>query len=162
MTETSQARRAEIALRARCATDGRWEWDESGLRAGNGDLIVWPANVPSDPSTWAQRLGACGRSAELVAEANANFIARARDDIPWLLAELSRLTAQVEGMRTAAGPFIECVESKEMQRMESNFIIRTYRLVGADGLNEFRDINKSHFTALAAAARPGVEKETEK
>lgn len=142
MTETSQARRAEIALRARCATDGNWEWDESGLRAGNGDFIVWPANVPADPSTWAQRLGSCGRSAELVAESNATFIAHARDDIPWLLAELSRLTAQVEGIRAAVAPIIMAVEWSGLEKWESPMMLF-----------------EQDARAIALAARPGVEKE---
>lgn len=89
-----------IEERANAATPGPWKWlpTRGALvvadSPGHGEHILWPDNVPGagpddeDFRPWASALGACGLKAEPDAEANAAFLASAREDVPALVAEL--------------------------------------------------------------------------
>ena len=89
MTDFSS--RAE-AIRSRCeaATDGDWETRDSG----HGPMYVGPHYGPL--------VASCMPTKDLengTREGNANFIAHARTDLPDALAEIARLTAQVETLQ---------------------------------------------------------------
>ena len=86
---------AEIRKREQEASNGPWWYDGRDIfhkkHGTNLDAIIVPL-----PETW--------HKTQAVPDADAEFIAHARDDIPWLLSELAALQ---EGLReievTAAG-----------------------------------------------------------
>src|ERR1700743_2660751 len=90
---TDEAKRlAEIRERVEKATPGPWEWTAdrwrggySGLSNDAGAEIVYPqtANDGDTGAAWFEEM----------AEDDAALIAHARADIPFLLAEIERLTA---------------------------------------------------------------------
>ncbi|WP_329330844.1 hypothetical protein OIU81_03275 [Streptomyces sp. NBC_01454] len=83
-------RLTEIAARAAAATPGPWtvheEWPGSVFHGGEPNLLP------------------IARTTGRMAEANERFIAHAREDVPWLLAEVERLrtviAALAEGTET--------------------------------------------------------------
>lgn len=94
MTDTqplSDERIAEISNREAAATPEPWAWTEGGIQAANDEWVMWAANVPGDPQTASEALGACGNHTENHAEDNLAFLAHARTDVPALLAEVNRL-----------------------------------------------------------------------
>lgn len=83
----------EIEERVNAATPEPWVWQEVGDGPENRQRMF---------------LGARGRHyghvlkitwPELLEDANAEFIAHAREDVPWLLAELASVRAQLEQIR---------------------------------------------------------------
>lgn len=67
-----------IRIRADKASKGPWEWDE--------DYLTFRKHGMLEPVIWAGRHGNI-----IMEEADADFIANAREDIPALLAEVERL-----------------------------------------------------------------------
>ena len=91
-----------IRERAAKATKGPWHvyvpsvaHVRVGVDADEQTIICWGGIDDADDG------GVHGPTVD-EARANAAFIAHARTDIPFLLAEVDRLTAQVEAMRTLA------------------------------------------------------------
>ena len=81
MTDTqplTDERLAQIRDREVAATPGPWTWDDDGITADGDERIMWPANIPGDPQTAKETLGACGDHAEGNAEDNLAFLAHAR------------------------------------------------------------------------------------
>lgn len=68
-------------------TPGPWEWDGSALKAGQDEFVLWPSNALTEPEDTKQAIGACGKSAEACANANAKLMANA----PAMAALLVRL-----------------------------------------------------------------------
>ena len=82
---TIESRLAEIRARVEAATEGPWEAFETtvGAITGPGDCggcsgLLSPAHEPS--CYWSEIAGAC--------EADAEFIAASRTDVPWLLGQV--------------------------------------------------------------------------
>lgn len=88
----------EIAERAEKATPGPWFWDGGTVSKIEVDIAADPyADLPPDNSrTW---------------EANGRFIAAAREDIPFLLAELQK--RDKEHFDALVGAEGECLEETE-------------------------------------------------
>lgn len=78
-----RARLAEIRAREEAATPGPWRVENN-----QQDLNRW---VSSDDQTLDINFGYLGNSTQN----DARFVAHAREDVPWLLAELDRLTAEL-------------------------------------------------------------------
>ena len=81
------SRLEEIKARAEAATPGPWQWreDEPASLVHVTDPRLHPWNVLKAPD-WGPTL------------ADAAFIAAAREDVPWLLAEVERLTAERDAL----------------------------------------------------------------
>ena len=95
---TDQTRLAEIRARVEAATPGPWEWDaidEGSLRTLDplGDAVARKYGLR------AQILGTGEHNRKTPNRADTDFIAHSRQDIPDLLAELSRLRAVIEEAR---------------------------------------------------------------
>ena len=92
MTETTD-RAALIATRAEAATKGPWSWwNLEGVDQG------WDDNGPNLDGPADSVIGGWGHDAwgvNVLAE-DADFIAHARDDIPWLLERLADAERQLE------------------------------------------------------------------
>lgn len=84
-------RREEIKARAEAATPGEWEafqlWEDGDIITGGGNFEICTPEY--DVCAYIKN------SAPIRREADAAFIAHARQDIPDLLAEVERLRAQV-------------------------------------------------------------------
>jgi len=93
-------RLAEIQQRADAATKGFWIWRHFGDDPGEPCRIVM---YPADGSTFHVVAD------EIWQPADAEFIAHAREDIPFLLAELARYQAAVQ----AAVRFVDQVAAGE-------------------------------------------------
>lgn len=91
-------RLAEIEARCEAATEGPWEvaWKTD---------FIWQLDGDGD------RFGPIAEAhyAEGNHDNNAAFIAHARDDVPDLLAEVRRLTAENEAMRDILKPFMPLI-----------------------------------------------------
>lgn len=85
----SSDRLARIKERAEKATPGGWEWDE-------GDPGALMARFPDQDDPAVEALVNVGR---VVRRVDAEFIAHARSDVPWLLAEVERLAAERDEAR---------------------------------------------------------------
>jgi hypothetical protein len=85
----------EIEARAEAASNGPWWFDGRDIfhkpSDSNLDAIVIPL-----PLTWHET--------QAVARADAEFVAHARDDIPWLIARVRALEAQGGPGRLAVSP----------------------------------------------------------
>lgn len=81
-----EKRLAEIQARAETATKGPWV---TGGTASCGDVYFGTLVDPDDHSEPGVMLGMTGQPAD------AEFIASAREDVPWLLAEVARLNAKL-------------------------------------------------------------------
>ncbi|MET9813213.1 hypothetical protein [Streptomyces sp. NPDC006355] len=86
-------RLAEITARAKAATPGPWCTDSWEIYQG--------AEYEPGISQW---IGETCRGATTCEQdrADAEFVAHAREDVPALMAEVERLTAELAGARTAA------------------------------------------------------------
>lgn len=84
-------RAAQIRARAEAATDGPWESDSADPSIWSPDVIVIGNYTRADDYNSA--------AWEDATEADREFIAHARSDIPWLLAEVERLTAENQEQR---------------------------------------------------------------
>ena len=73
-------RLAEISARASAATPGPWKWSPNYNLTGSDDMIL----IPTDGGMY------------LPEDRDAAFIAHARTDIPWLLAEVEHLRQVIE------------------------------------------------------------------
>lgn len=92
---------AAMRARAEAATPGPWQTDDAqqhawGVYDDNGDGVAVARDIQYDKAS-GSRYGVDLR------EADAIFIANAREDIPALLALVSRLEGDVERMREALG-----------------------------------------------------------
>jgi hypothetical protein len=90
MTERS-SKLAEIAERHAQTSPGEWHWVEGMLQAAPHETVLWPRNSLAfeDAERQSEIIGACGLEAESRAAANMEFIARAHQDVPRLIAELA-------------------------------------------------------------------------
>jgi len=85
-------RPAEIAARAAAATPGPWEVDPGGWQVRSGVCNICG-------TFHCHQMHDGGRTdGEHPIQPDADFIAHAREDIPWLLAELARRETQIERM----------------------------------------------------------------
>ncbi|SNS43342.1 hypothetical protein SAMN06309944_0235 [Micrococcales bacterium KH10] len=81
----------EIKARAEAATEGPWAVSEDSESSRAWFTRPFPEFKGKD-----------GRPVHLsITHAETEFIAHAREDIPWLLAEVDRLQAQVDAVRAA-------------------------------------------------------------
>jgi hypothetical protein len=91
---------AEIRARAEAATDGPWReavLGSEGYDVRAPDVIRGASRIPR-----ARPVARCGQLDWDADKANAQFIAHARQDVPWLLAEVERLTAERDRARDLA------------------------------------------------------------
>ncbi|MFE2140250.1 hypothetical protein ACFXA3_00525 [Streptomyces sp. NPDC059456] len=86
-----QDRLAEIRARAQAATKGPWEVEDD-----RESLTRW---VVSETGFLSANLGYVGNANQ----DDAKFIAAARDDIPWLLAEIDRLRKENADLEVGLG-----------------------------------------------------------
>lgn len=108
-----------IAQRAEKATEGPWENCRGFVRSPvHGSEMTAPGFTVTTSCLWVAEC----RDGEAFynADANADFIAHARTDIPALLAEITRLRAQVEArdkaLKKCAGLMMEaaiCIEASK-------------------------------------------------
>ena len=77
----------EIEARANAATEGPWEWEgeaKAEWELGANSLV--PSRRPDDPVLYGYGYDASG--IEVKTPADAEFIAHARTDVPWLLEQV--------------------------------------------------------------------------
>lgn len=86
----------EIKQRLENATPGPWIAQNGG--EGDDTSIWFVSTKDSQPKTW-QAVAECGFSLPF---SNADFIAHAREDIPFLLAEIERLKTDLNYQRQYA------------------------------------------------------------
>ena len=82
-----------IKARAAAATEGPWEWDDPTIGQHWSRPQPWATVVDDEVSCMAYCYG--GSSSPIKSDADGQFIAHAREDIPVLLAEVERLRAQL-------------------------------------------------------------------
>lgn len=84
---------AEIEARTWAATQGPWRWH------WRRDDSHWPGSIFAEPRTGhAYAVAMCPRYGKESFEADAEFIAHARQDIPDLIAELRKAWEEIEIM----------------------------------------------------------------
>ena len=135
-------RLAEIRERAEAATPGPWEWDgfseidEVGAerktlnpKDGFASRWLWSGNEPV-VSEWnthcCEFAKGVGIASGVTPSPDATFIAHARQDIPDLLAEVARLTAERDAL-TDGGTRREA-DYDELARNNRNAVIELARL----------------------------------
>ena len=87
----------EIEARANAATEGPWEWEgeaKAGWEIGANSLV--PSRRPDDPVLYGYGYDASG--IEVKTPADAEFIAHARTDVPWLLEQVERRDKALEAV----------------------------------------------------------------
>lgn len=94
----------EIHERAEKATPGPWRVDDPSWIEVN-DITVW-CGPEGDDARWICNMGAPiaavdDRQQAEVSYANGTFVAHAREDVPWLLAQLSAARAEAQEAREA-------------------------------------------------------------
>lgn len=87
----------EIEARALAATPGPWSVCPMDMYIFGGDGHMVASNCPTEDAWQVRGFGAekAGQRPEGSQDANAAFIASAREDIPQLIAEVRRLQAQL-------------------------------------------------------------------
>jgi len=118
---TDQERIAQIKARERAATPGPWGYEKSEGDCGltgkcPRDLIFCDEKCPGCEH-WEIYKGAWPTGIDTVesgentffTDSDASFIAHAREDIPWLLAEVERLTAALEAAERRAEAAINTI-----------------------------------------------------
>ena len=88
---------SEIKSRCDAATNGPWKSDMMGMYVFKGKEATIAEMRGWGYLTDSLRLS--GEEAKMVQKANADFIACAREDIPYLLDEINRLTSEIEKYR---------------------------------------------------------------
>ena len=87
----------EIEARANAATEGPWEWEgdaKAEWEEGANSLV--PSRRPDDPVLYGYGYDASG--IEVKTPADAEFIAHARTDVPWLLEQVERRDKALEAV----------------------------------------------------------------
>lgn len=114
--DETTTRLAEIRERANAATDGPWMFgqpddDCTQTRAEWMDSTAANPDAPAAAGLWVAWTRSADRPGVLVtcitgdgptSQENAEFIAHARQDVPWLLAEVERLTGERDRARDLA------------------------------------------------------------
>ena len=93
----------EIEARANAATEGPWEWEgeaKAEWELGANSLV--PSRRPDDPVLYGYGYDASG--IEVKTPADAEFIAHARTDVPWLLEQVERRDKALEAVRALHKP----------------------------------------------------------
>lgn len=104
--DASATRLAEIWARAQAATDGPWRMrhgatTEDAIHVEFGEVLVVPDGWGWADNDWRK------------INADAEFIAHARSDVPWLMAEVDRLTGERDRARGLAARLEEQVARVE-------------------------------------------------
>lgn len=96
----------EIEARAKAATRGPWrtDWNAKALPDGTEPCIVSETPAPDEPaddptSKVVVGTGGCGVDGLLLREADGDFIAHARADVPWLVAQVRERDAEIARLR---------------------------------------------------------------
>ena len=87
----------QIEARANAATEGPWEWEgdaKAEWEEGANSLV--PSRRPDDPVLYGYGYDASG--IEVKTPADAEFIAHARTDVPWLLEQVERRDKALEAV----------------------------------------------------------------
>ena len=87
----------KIEARANAATEGPWEWEgeaKGEWEIGANSLV--PSRRPDDPVLYGYGYDASG--IEVKTPADAEFIAHARTDVPWLLEQVERRDKALEAV----------------------------------------------------------------
>ena len=87
----------KIEARANAATEGPWEWEgeaKAEWELGANSLV--PSRRPDDPVLYGYGYDASG--IEVKTPADAEFIAHARTDVPWLLEQVERRDKALEAV----------------------------------------------------------------
>lgn len=113
MTEDS-ARHQQIQDRVEKATKGPWRLSMSGYSVKSAtDEMPIVAAVPGGAGTRFFTLGHASDGEQWLE--NADFIAHAREDVPYLLAKVGELEAELSAVRQA----LKTYEEKELARGET-------------------------------------------
>ena len=102
MTSTHTQREASpdleaIKARAAAATEGPWEWDDPTIGQHWSRPEPWATVVDDEVNCGGYCYG--GSSSPIKSDADGQFIAHAREDIPVLLAEVERLREEREELQ---------------------------------------------------------------
>lgn len=102
----------EIRERAGQATAGKWEYDGAGCVGvyGKNDVLMY--DICECDDIWTEN-----------AEANGEFIAHSREDIPYLLGEIDKLRKENEGIR-ANGMIQEHIITEGRNPLDADKIIK--------------------------------------
>ena len=102
MTSTHTQREASpdleaIKARAAAATEGPWEWDDPTIGQHWSRPEPWATVVDDEVNCGGYCYG--GSSSPIKSDADGQFIAHAREDIPALVAEVERLREEREELQ---------------------------------------------------------------
>ena len=86
-----------IKARAAAATEGPWEWDDPTIGQHWSSPEPWATVVDDEVNCGGYCYG--GSSSPIKSDADGQFIAHAREDIPALVAEVERLREERDDMR---------------------------------------------------------------
>ena len=89
---TDKRRISEIRARCEAATPGRWVWFRDSILASEKGGFVLSSCLYNDGS----ELGYLD-----ITQGDADFIAHAREDIPWLLDQLDKARAEIDQLKAA-------------------------------------------------------------
>ena len=111
----------EIEARANAATEGPWEWEgeaKAEWEIGANSLV--PSRRPDDPVLYGYGYDASG--IEVKTPADAEFIAHARTDVPWLLEQVDRRDKALEKVLRLHPRVVVLHADPEFGRMEDDAI----------------------------------------
>lgn len=110
-----------IEARANAATEGPWEWEgeaKAEWEIGANSLV--PSRRPDDPVLYGYGYDASG--IEVKTPADAEFIAHARTDVPWLLEQVDRRDKALEKVLRLHPRVVVLHADPEFGRMEDDAI----------------------------------------
>ena len=91
-----------IKARAAAATEGPWEWDDPTIGQHWSSPEPWATVVDDEVNCGGYCYG--GSSSPIKSDADGQFIAHAREDIPALVAEVERLREEREELQRRLDP----------------------------------------------------------
>lgn len=103
---TDHAKRlVEIEARERAAWPAPWLWDrdDGSIETETGGAIAYVAHH--------MNMHTIARTGPAFSHSDADFIANAREDVPWLLAQLRAVSAALDAAGAPAGPLVERVRA---------------------------------------------------
>ena len=121
----------EIEARANAATEGPWEWEgEAKAEWEEGANSLVPSRRPDDPVLYGYGYDASG--IEVSNDADAQFIAHARTDVPALVAVVRYALSQ-HSKDEAHNECGHCADSYGEDGWPCSTVREIHRLLGEDG-----------------------------
>jgi hypothetical protein len=140
--DETTARLTDIRERVHAATEGPWDLDCTRVDVNHDDPVGIEWGVTCDA------LFPTGVAEEITIHADAEFIAAARADVPWLLSEVERLTAERDRARDLAAR----LEAQVARVAEAVNGMETLRYAGMTTRSAVSDVEAAARTQRAVRA----------